>query len=85
MPKIQILKVNPAVRERVINRLNEYRKNRDNTKMERALNELRKAAEREDVNLMPYILEAVRSGATLGEISGALREVWGEWRAPEVI
>ncbi|HIP57137.1 MAG TPA: methylmalonyl-CoA mutase [Ignisphaera aggregans] len=85
MPRIKVLKVDPAVRERVIARLNEYRKSRDMVKVERALNELRRVAEREDVNLMPYILEAVRAGATLGEISGALREVWGEWRAPEVI
>lgn len=85
MPRIKILKVDPAVRERVIARLNEYRKSRDMVKVERVLGELRKSAEKEDVNLMPCILEAVRAGATLGEISGTLREVWGEWRAPEAI
>jgi len=84
IPKIQVLKVDPAVRERVLDRLRKYRESRDRAKVERALDNVRKTAEREDANIVPPILEAVRSGATLGEISGALREVWGEWRAPEI-
>jgi methylmalonyl-CoA mutase N-terminal domain/subunit len=44
-----------------------------------------KAAARGTDNLMPPILEAVRAYATLGEICGALREVFGEYHAPTVI
>ncbi len=82
--EIKILKVNPEVRDKVIFRLNKLRSERDIQKVKRLLNELRRAAEREDVNLFPHILDAVKAKATLGEISGALRDVWGEWRAPEV-
>ncbi len=83
-PRIEILKVDPIVRERVVNRLRKLKENRDNEKVRRLLNEIGKVAEKEDVNLFPYILEAIKAKATLGEISGVLREVWGEWRAPEV-
>ena len=84
-PKIQVLKVDPEVRERVISRLRKLREERDNERVRRMLDEVRRAAEKDDVNLMPYILNAIRSKTTLGEVSGVLREVWGEWRAPEVI
>ncbi len=84
VPKIEVLKVDPAVRERVINRLREYREKRDKVKVERALDNVRRVAEKEDENIVPAIMEAVRSGATLGEISATLRDVWGEWRAPEI-
>jgi len=84
VPRIEVLKVDPAARERVIKRLNETRKSRDEMKVRDALNEVRKVAEKEDVNIFPYILNAVRVKATLGEISKTLREVWGEWKAPEV-
>jgi methylmalonyl-CoA mutase N-terminal domain/subunit len=45
---------------------------------------LRKAAEQENVNLMPLILEAVKEYATLGEICGVLREVFGEYKPPSI-
>ena len=44
-----------------------------------------KAACEGDANLLPPILEAVRAYATLGEICGAMREVFGEYRPPTVI
>ncbi len=82
--KVKVLKVDPAVRERVVSRLNKLRETRDKVKVERALSEVRKAAENEEINLFVPILEAVKAKATLGEISRTLREVWGEWKAPEV-
>ena len=81
---IKVLKVDPKVRERVILRLEQLRRERDFMKVRDSLDELRKAAEKEDINIFPYIYEAVKRKATLGEISKTLREVWGEWRAPEV-
>ncbi len=84
-PKIKILKVDPDVRRRVIDRLNKLREGRDGAKVRRSLDEVRKAAENNDVNIFPYILDAIRSKATLGEVSAILREVWGEWRAPEAL
>jgi len=85
VPKIKILKVDPEVRSRVVERLKQLRASRDNVKVATALEGVRKAAENPEVNIFPHILEAVRVKATLGEISGVLREVWGEWRAPEAL
>jgi methylmalonyl-CoA mutase N-terminal domain/subunit len=84
VPKVKILKVDPAARERVVTRLRRFRESRDQIKVREALDRVRRAAEREDVNIFTPIYEAVKVGATVGEISGVLREVWGEWRAPEV-
>jgi methylmalonyl-CoA mutase N-terminal domain/subunit len=84
IPKVKILKVDPAARERVVTRLRRFRESRDQIKVREALDRVRRAAEREDVNIFTPIYEAVKVGATVGEISGVLREVWGEWRAPEV-
>ena len=82
--KMKILRVDPEVRERVVSRLKKLREERDNSKVRDALDRLRKVADDGEENLFPYILEAVKAKATLGEISGVLREVWGEWRAPEI-
>ncbi|MBO8179530.1 MAG: methylmalonyl-CoA mutase family protein [Archaeoglobus sp.] len=82
--QIELLRVDKAVVERQIKRLQEFRKNRDVKRVEEALDRLRKAAEKEDENLMPYVLEAVKARATLGEMTDALRDVFGEFRAPEI-
>jgi len=82
--QIELLRVDKAVVEKQIKRLQEFRKNRDVKKVEEALDRLRKAAEKEDENLMPYVLEAVKARATLGEMTDALRDVFGEFRAPEI-
>jgi methylmalonyl-CoA mutase N-terminal domain/subunit len=84
IPKVRILKVDPAARERVVTRLRKFRESRDQIKVRDALDRVRRAAEREDVNIFTPIYEAVKVGSTVGEVSGVLREVWGEWRAPEV-
>ena len=47
--------------------------------MEAALGALREAAAREDVNLMPPLLDAARAHATEGEIVRALQDVWGDY------
>lgn len=79
-----ILRVDPAVRERQVSRLEEIRKKRDSSRVARTLDELADAA-RGTANLMPHILEAVRAQATLGEICGVLREVFGEYQASVTI
>ncbi|RLF78075.1 methylmalonyl-CoA mutase [Thermococci archaeon] len=79
---VEILKVDPSIRGKQIERIRKLREERDNKKVQEALDALRKAAEKEDVNLMPYIIEAHKNLATLGEVTNVLREVWGEYRAP---
>jgi len=63
--------------QRHLDRLNQVRRERDNREVTRRLNELHDAA-KGDANLMPYILDAVRAYATLGEMCGVLRGVFGE-------
>jgi methylmalonyl-CoA mutase N-terminal domain/subunit len=48
------------------------------------LTELQMAAGQPDVNLMPLLVEAVEAYATVGEITQALRDTWGEYRQPVV-
>jgi len=74
---VPILSISEESRERHLARLADVRRERDNTAMRRALEELRVAA-RGDANLMSPILEAVRAYATLGEICDVMREVFGE-------
>jgi methylmalonyl-CoA mutase N-terminal domain/subunit len=57
---------------------------RDENDVQRTLSEIGKAIDH-DENLMPYIIEAVKCYATIGEICGVMREKWGEFRAPTYI
>jgi methylmalonyl-CoA mutase N-terminal domain/subunit len=76
---VPIFRVDEAVRDRQIARLRRLKAERSEASVQEALERLRRAAEGTQ-NLMPYILEAVRVYATLGEISDTLRAVWGEYR-----
>lgn len=78
-----LLRVDPAVRELQIEKIKRLKAERDKGKVEKALEGIRKAAGGND-NLMPYILDAVKSLATLGEICDAMRDVFGEYE-PSVI
>lgn len=73
-----LLRVDPAVGELQKKKLEELRKERDNNRVESTLASLRRAASGSE-NLMPFILDAVKAYATLGEICGVLREVFGEY------
>ncbi len=73
-----VLRVDPKVRELQAAKLKELKENRDNEAVAKALEELRKVAEG-DGNLYPPIYNAVKTYATLGEISDVLRDVFGEY------
>lgn len=73
-----ILKVDPEIEEKQKAKLRKLKGRRDNEKVKKALQNIKKAAS-SDENLMPYIIEAVKVYATVGEISDALREVFGEY------
>ena len=81
---IEILRIDPKVEEEQVARLQKLRRERDNRKVKEALEKLHYEAEK-DVNLMPTIIEAVKSYATLGEICDVLRDVYGEYRELIVI
>ncbi|MCH8612252.1 acyl-CoA mutase large subunit family protein [Arsenicicoccus dermatophilus] len=71
------LRVDPQIEADQCERLAELRKNRDNGKVEEKLDALRKAAEGTDTNLLLPMKEALEANATGGEVSNALRDVWG--------
>lgn len=79
-----LLKVDPIVGELQSQKLVKLRAERDNNKVNAALEAMRTAAKGDD-NLMPFILEAVRAYATLGEICGVLREEFGEYQQSIVL
>ena len=74
-----ILRVDESVAQRQIERLKSLRQRRDSEAVNRALEQLKKGAEGK-ANLAPLIISCVESYATVGEISDALRSVWGEYR-----
>jgi len=78
---IEILRVDPGVADAQKRRIDELRRKRDGARARRCLEALRRAAEGDD-NLVPPIVEAVRARATLGEICGTLKEVFGQYVAP---
>jgi methylmalonyl-CoA mutase N-terminal domain/subunit len=81
---IPLLEMDPAGYERQVARLARVRRERDNERVSVTLQALRQAAEGTQ-NTMPYILDCVRAYATLGEIMGVLRVVFGEYREPTII
>ena len=76
---IPLLRVDREGEARQIENLNSIRRTRDNREVASRLKDLEVAA-RGDVNLMPPLLEAVRAYATLGEMMGVFREVFGEYQ-----
>ena len=81
---IPLLEMDPQGYDRQVARLERVRGERDNTATQAALARLEDAA-RDSVNLMPPILEAVHTYATLGEIMGVFRRVFGEYREPVIV
>jgi len=84
LTKIPILSMDEEGMQRHMKRLNKIRRERDNRVVQEKLGDLQSAA-RENKNLMPFIIETVRAYATLGEICGVLRQVFGEYRESLVI
>jgi ethylmalonyl-CoA mutase len=77
-----VLRVEPEIERAAIEAVREWRRNRDQAAVDRALDDLRAAAADRKTNIMPATLLAAKAGATTGEWAGALREVFGEYRAP---
>ncbi len=80
-----LLKVDPALGKIQVKKLREVKESRDNSKTADTLQDLGEAAKDTKTNLMPFIMEAVRSYATLGEISNVLRKEFGEYRESIVL
>ena len=95
-PPLEILRIDPALERKQIDRLAAVRSRRDGAEVESALGALRESASDAGANLMPALLECARAHASEGEIVGALQSVFGtdterpsstsaslvNWRAP---
>ena len=79
MAEQEVLTADLSVGERQIARLEKIKAARDNEAVKAALKKLREAAKGTE-NLMPYLIDAVKTYATLGEICGVLREEFGEYK-----
>ena len=78
---IPILEFDPEGYDRQVARLNDIRETRDNEQVTKTLDQLRKACEGTE-NTMPYIIDAVREYATLGEIVNVMKDVFGGYEEP---
>lgn len=76
---VPVTKINPAIEAEQVERTRAFRAAHEGAAKAEALGRV-DAAARGDANLMPVILEAVKAGATVGEISDVLRGIWGEHR-----
>lgn len=81
---IKILQIDPKSEVRLTERLERIKRERNHARVNEALARLRRAAENENMNLMPFVLHAVKEYATLGEICGTLREVFGEHKPSSI-
>ena len=82
--RVPILEMDPQGYDRQVARLAELRRTRDNGRVGQSLDRLRVALEGTE-NTMPYIMEAVHSYATLGEIVQVMKEVFGVYEEPTMI
>ena len=80
---IELLRIDPALEQKQIERVQATRARRDGPAVAAALARVRADAET-DTNLMPAILDASRVYVTMGEMCDTLREVWGTWRETPV-
>ena len=78
-PMKDLLKVNPEIEKKQVEKLSKVKEKRNEEEVQKNLNQLKNVASSEQ-NVMPVILDCVRSYATLGEICDQLRAVFGEYK-----
>jgi methylmalonyl-CoA mutase N-terminal domain/subunit len=81
---VKLLEIDESVEKKQIERLKKLRRERDNEKVKQMLDRVREVA-RSDENIMPVLIETVKTYATVGEITDALRDVFGEYKEPVLI
>jgi methylmalonyl-CoA mutase N-terminal domain/subunit len=82
--KTPILRIDPTLEQRQIDRLKGVRARREAATVESSLLRLKETAAQERANLMPALIEAARAHASEGEIVQALQTVWGDYRESPV-
>jgi len=81
---MKILQIDPESERKSAERLECVKRERNQANVKEALSKLRRAAEDEKASIMPFVLQAVKEYATLGEICGTLREVFGEHKPSSI-
>ena len=81
---IKILQIDPESEKELVQRLRQIKRERNQAKVNEALAKLHRAADDDKANLMPFVLQAVKEYATLGEVCGTLREVFGEYKPSSI-
>jgi methylmalonyl-CoA mutase N-terminal domain/subunit len=71
--------VDPQLEIKQIERLKEFKKSRDNIKVQHHISSLLAASEKQDTNLMPYLISCVKNKVTLGEINTTFKEIFGTY------
>jgi methylmalonyl-CoA mutase N-terminal domain/subunit len=84
-PDIEGYELDSAGIQGQLDRLAEVRRSRDASLATESLRALESAAGTDDVNLMPLLIDCATAYCTIGEMSGVLRDVWGEFQQPKVI
>ncbi|HPN93628.1 MAG: Methylmalonyl-CoA mutase [bacterium ADurb.Bin236] len=79
-PDIELLKIDQATEDRQVERVRKFKSKRDSAAAANAVAELKRAAASNDENLIPLIIGAVESHATMGEIIQGLKEVFGSYK-----
>ena len=84
-PDIPILKFDPEGEKRHLARLKKHKAERDVTRLAATMNALENASRDEKTNTMPFIIDAVNAGATVGEVCNMWRKVYGEYQEQVVV
>ena len=75
------MKIDSDNEKRQISKLEQFRQTRDEEVISKSLEKLRDTC-KGDENIMPPLIEALKLGATVGEVNGIMREVFGTWVSP---
>ena len=75
------MKINSENEQKQISKLDQYRKSRNNNLVKEKLRLLKNVCEGTE-NVMPALIDALKSGATVGEVNGIMRDVFGTWISP---
>ena len=81
---LELLEIDEGVARKQLARISKLKSQRDNDKVRQLLGKIRQVAGSEE-NIMPVLIEAAKAYATVGEMSDALREVFGEYKEPSVL
>jgi methylmalonyl-CoA mutase N-terminal domain/subunit len=78
----EVFRLDPEISRRVLEKLERVKQTRDSGSVEKSLSALEGAAEKDNENLMPYLVDCCHAYATVGEMVGRLKAKWGEFQEP---